>query len=149
MCQSHVDVNKFALKTSCRLLVVSAVLFVPAAGFALSLDQAEKLALKSDPRVLGYQSTARSYEEASISDSTLPDPRLMLGAVNVPVDSFDLSQDAMTQLNPALALQLMVAFFGMMDLLFYAIALYYGYKLSFRQLTNQDLQQMLSGGTGV
>jgi len=99
MCRSHIDVNNSALKTSCCSILVSAVLFIPGAGFALSLDQAEKLALKSDPRVLGYQSTARSYEEASVSDRTLPDPRLMLGAVNVPVDSFDLSQEAMTQLK--------------------------------------------------
>jgi len=99
MCQSHIDVNDNALKTSCCLIVVSVLLFIPGAVFALSLDQAEKLAQKSDPRVLGYQSTARSYEEASVSDSTLPDPRLMLGAVNVPVDSFDLSQEAMTQLK--------------------------------------------------
>ena len=99
MCQSHSDVKNHVLKTSCCSIVVSAVLFIPGAGYALSLDQAEKLALKSDPLVLGYQSTARSYEEASISDSSLPDPRLMLGAVNVPVDTFDLSQEAMTQLK--------------------------------------------------
>lgn len=99
MCQSYVDAINHALKTSRCLVVFSALLFIPCAGFALSLDQAEKLALKSDPRVLGYQSTARSYEETSVSDSSLPDPRLMLGAVNVPVDTFDLSQEAMTQLK--------------------------------------------------
>jgi outer membrane protein TolC len=99
MCQSHTDVNNNALKKSCCSIAASALLFIPFAGFALSLDLAEQLALKSDPRILGYQSTARSYEEASVSDSTLPDPRLLLGAVNVPVDSFDLSQEAMTQLK--------------------------------------------------
>lgn len=50
------------------------------------------------------------------------------------------------QLNPSLVQELMVAFFSPMDLLFYGIALYYGYKLAFRQLTDQDLSQMLSGG---
>ncbi len=50
------------------------------------------------------------------------------------------------QLDPALIQELMVAFFSPMDLLFYGIALYYGYKLAFRQLTDQDLNQMLSGG---
>ncbi len=53
---------------------------------------------------------------------------------------------AVTQLDPDLIQELMVAFFSPMDVLFYAIALYYGYKLAFRQLTDADLQRMLSGG---
>jgi hypothetical protein len=53
------------------------------------------------------------------------------------------------QLNPALIQELMVAFFGPMDLLFYGVALYYGYKLAFRQLTDLDLNQMLSGGAAA
>jgi hypothetical protein len=53
------------------------------------------------------------------------------------------------QLNPELVQELMVAFFSPMDLLFYAIALYYGYKLAFRQLTERDLNQMLSGGAAA
>lgn len=57
--------------------------------------------------------------------------------------------DALSQLDPDLIQQLMVAFFGPIDLLFYAIALYYGYKLSFRQVTETDLQRMLSGGAAV
>jgi len=36
-----------------------------------------------------------------------------------------------------------------MDLLFYGIALYYGYKLAFRQLTEEELQRMLSGGAAA
>ena len=53
------------------------------------------------------------------------------------------------QLNPALVQELMVAFFSPMDLLFYGIAVYYGYKLAFRQLTDQDLNQILSGGAAA
>jgi hypothetical protein len=57
--------------------------------------------------------------------------------------------DALSQLNPGLIQELMITFFGPMDLLFYAIALYYGYKLAFRQLTDEDLQRMLSGGAAA
>lgn len=57
--------------------------------------------------------------------------------------------NALSQLNPELIRGLMVAFFSPMDLLFYAIALYYGYKLAFRQLTQSDLQHMLSGGAAA
>ncbi len=53
---------------------------------------------------------------------------------------------ALSQLDTDMVVELMVAFFSPMDLLFYAIALYYGYRLAFRQLTNEDLQGMLSGG---
>lgn len=55
---------------------------------------------------------------------------------------------AVSQLTPALAQELMVAFFSPMDVVFYAIAAYEGYKLSFRQLDGEDLQRRLgpSGG---
>ena len=56
--------------------------------------------------------------------------------------------EALPQLTPALAWDLMVAFFGPMDLLFYAIAVYEGYKLSFRQISQQELGEMLAGSTG-
>ncbi len=57
--------------------------------------------------------------------------------------------DALSQLTPGLVQQLMVAFFSPMDVLFYAIAVYYGYKLAFRQLSEADLQGMLSGGSAA
>jgi hypothetical protein len=52
----------------------------------------------------------------------------------------------LSQLDPELVQHLMVATFSPMDLLFYGIALYYGYRLSFRQLTAADLERMLGGG---
>jgi hypothetical protein len=53
---------------------------------------------------------------------------------------------ALPQLNPQLIQELMVAFFSPMDLLFYGIATYEGYQLSFRQLSPEELEGMLSGG---
>lgn len=55
---------------------------------------------------------------------------------------------AVSQLTPALAQELMVAFFSPMDVVFYAIAAYEGYKLSFRQIAGEELQRRLgvSGG---
>ncbi len=47
--------------------------------------------------------------------------------------------EVITRLNPAAIPQLMVATFHPMDLLFYGIAVYYGYKLSFRQVTQEEL----------
>ena len=65
---------------------------------ALTLGEAERLALRADPLVESNKATARSFDEESIAEGTLPDPRLKLGAVNLPVDSFDLDQEPMTQL---------------------------------------------------
>lgn len=53
---------------------------------------------------------------------------------------------ALPQLTPQMAQQLMVTFFSPMDLLFYAIAVYEGYRLSFRQIRPEELERMLSGG---
>lgn len=99
MCQSRIELIEYDSRNFYWLFLATALLFLPGVSFGLSLEQAEQMALKSDPRVKGLQATARSYEEESISDGTLPDPKLLLGAVNVPVDSFDLSQEPMTQLK--------------------------------------------------
>ncbi len=66
---------------------------------ALSLKQAEQIAIQADPMVENFRATSRSFDEASVADDTLPDPKLRLGAVNVPVDTFDLEQEQMTQLK--------------------------------------------------
>jgi len=66
---------------------------------ALNLKQAERLAIQSDPSIESFKATSRSFVDESVADNTLPDPKLRLGAVNVPVDSFDLQQEQMTQLK--------------------------------------------------
>lgn len=64
---------------------------------------------------------------------------LVAGNEGVPV------LDALSNLDVPIARDLMVAFFSPMDLLFYGIALYEGYRLSFRQLGAEELRHMLSG----
>ena len=51
--------------------------------------------------------------------------------------------DILTQLTPGLASELMKATFHPMDLLFYGIAVYEGYKLSFRRLSPQEMDRAL------
>ena len=67
--------------------------------FALDLQQAEQLAVQSDPSIESFKATSRSFTDESIADDTLPDPMLRFGAVNVPVDTFDLDQEQMTQIK--------------------------------------------------
>ena len=66
---------------------------------ALNLKQAEQLATQFDPSIESFIATSRSFIDESVADDTLPDPKLRLGAVNVPVDTFDLEQEQMTQLK--------------------------------------------------
>ncbi len=47
--------------------------------------------------------------------------------------------DVLSRLDPSLAARIMSATFDVMDLLFYGIAIYEGYKFSFRQLTREEL----------
>ncbi len=45
--------------------------------------------------------------------------------------------------QPAMAMELMQATFSPMDVLFYGIAVYEGYKFSFREVSDADLSQMV------
>jgi len=53
--------------------------------------------------------------------------------------------EVLSRLDADVVRQLMVATFSPMDLLFYGIALYEGYKLSFRQLAPDELSRLLPG----
>jgi hypothetical protein len=61
---------------------------------------------------------------------------LMLGAVIAREESASLIEVITFMiLNPAVDVELLVNTFSPIDLLFYGLALYYGYKASFRQIT--------------
>jgi hypothetical protein len=51
----------------------------------------------------------------------------------------------LTSIDPAAIPELMTITFSPMDLLFYALALYQGYKLSFREITREELERAMSG----
>ena len=53
--------------------------------------------------------------------------------------------EVLSKLDVEITWKLMVASFSPFDLLFYGIAVYEGYKLSFRQLTERDLMEKISG----
>ena len=48
---------------------------------------------------------------------------------------------AVSQLNPDIAVKIMVSTFNYMDVVFYGLALYFGYKYGFRQITEDELKQ--------
>ena len=75
---------------------------VAASDATLSLKEAEQIALDLDPMTRVFAARAEAYSEQSVADGQLPDPKLKLGTVNIPVDSFDIEQEPMTQLQVGL-----------------------------------------------
>jgi len=53
--------------------------------------------------------------------------------------------DVLAGLTPTLAAEILKATFSPMDLLFYGFAVYEGYRLSFRQVTEEDLKDPFEG----
>ncbi len=80
-------------------LFLSLLLISVEAAEPLALAEAERLALERDAVLAALKAEARALREAAVADGTLPDPRLKLGAMSVPVDTFDLDQEPMTQLQ--------------------------------------------------
>jgi len=95
MCHSYtININPFL-----RCFVFTGLSLLTVNAQALNLQQAEQLAIQSDPSIESFKASSLSFTETSVADDTLPDPKLRLGAVNVPVDSFDLQQEQMTQVK--------------------------------------------------
>lgn len=88
-----------------RLLSIALLLSVNHLAVALSLSDAEHLAVKSDPAQQIYQSQQAALIAEGVASSTLPDPMIKVGMANVPTDNFELDQDPMTQLSVGVAQQ--------------------------------------------
>ncbi len=65
----------------------------------LTLSEAEQLALDADFVVKQYNARAESLDEFAIAEEQLPDPKAKFGIMNIPINSFDRSQENMTQLQ--------------------------------------------------
>lgn len=72
---------------------------LPQPNQTLALDDAVKLAIAADPWLVGSRHTEGALLDEATAAATLPDPRMSLMAGNFPVDSFDINQEAMTQLS--------------------------------------------------
>jgi outer membrane protein TolC len=66
---------------------------------ALSLADAERIAVERDAVLRQLASESESMRERGVAEGQLMDPKLRFGAVNVPVDSFSLDAEDMTMLE--------------------------------------------------
>lgn len=79
----------------CSLLAAS-LAPTPTPAQPLTLAEAERLALERAPALARARSNTAASAERMVSAGQLPDPQLVLGAINVPTDTWSLRQDDMT-----------------------------------------------------
>ena len=65
----------------------------------LSLEMAVRAAQANDPWLVGNRHSQDAIESMSVAARTLPDPKMSVGLLNLPTDTFDFSQEPMTRLN--------------------------------------------------
>lgn len=90
-------IKRFALISI--LLLVNPAWVVADSGITLSLQQAEALAVQQDDKLSEFRLLSESLQEKTMAEDTLPDPKLKLGLLNFPTDTFDRDQEAMTQIQ--------------------------------------------------
>ncbi|NTV95836.1 MAG: TolC family protein [Thiobacillus sp.] len=82
------------------LLIIAGVVLataVFAAEPALTLDEAGRLAQERQPQLAAQAAGIAALREEAVAAAQLPDPKLVLGVEGVPVDSFSLTRQEMTQ----------------------------------------------------
>lgn len=65
----------------------------------LSLAKAEQLAISTAPELQQLQANADSLRAQAVADGQWADPQLIVGAANVPTNSFSFNQDDMTMVQ--------------------------------------------------
>ena len=68
----------------------------------LDLKQAERIAIERDAILRVNHAQGQALFERSIAADTLPDPKIKLGLLNYPTDTFDREQEPMTQTRIAI-----------------------------------------------
>ena len=63
----------------------------------LTLDNAVRLAIANDPWLDNSRHSEKALAAESISASALPDPKMTVAVANLPTNTFDFQQEAMTQ----------------------------------------------------
>jgi outer membrane protein TolC len=72
-------------------------------SIVLELERAVAIALDNSPELAGLHAQAEAMRTVPSQAGALPDPILSLNAMNLPVDSFDLDQEPMTQMQLAIS----------------------------------------------
>ena len=85
------------IKQSRFLLLLTLVPCLLQAQQTITLKQAVQLAQSNDPWLHGSKLKQTAMEHKSVASGSLPDPNVSISMANIPVDSWDLDQEGMTQ----------------------------------------------------
>jgi len=81
-----------------RVLCITVLAIFSVQGYAsLSIDNAQNLAVSSDSGITQMLFRSQATQVEAHSQSQLPDPVLIVGAQNLPTDTFKFDQEPMTQ----------------------------------------------------
>jgi hypothetical protein len=83
-----------------KVVVLTVVSFSSVSIYAhesLTFDKTVMLAQKLDPWLAGNRHKQNAIESMSVAVNTLPDPKVSVGLVNMPINSFGFNQESMTQ----------------------------------------------------
>ncbi len=89
-------VLRFVALTGFSLLMLSVCASATRASEPLTLANAERLALAHAPWLAHHRTNVDAAAERVVYEGRLPDPQLILGAINVPADTYKLNQEDMT-----------------------------------------------------
>lgn len=109
MSRKQLDLRRFraGLSLPCLLLLLISPLYGIAAdetdASGLALNQALQRAVEFDPELQRLSAEIRSLEADAIAAGQLPDPRLAVGVMNLPVPEFSLHDEPMAQLQLGLS----------------------------------------------
>jgi len=81
------------------IILINSEVVLASNKIALSLQEAEHLAIESDAKLSEIRLKSEALQEGSVAAGTLPDPKLKLGLMNFPTDTFDREQEPMTQVQ--------------------------------------------------
>lgn len=84
-----------------RIYPTCCLLLLPLVATAqpLTLETAEQIALQKDLSLQAYSEQSLALQEEATFAAQLPDPQLILASANMPVDTWDIDQEPMTQLK--------------------------------------------------
>jgi outer membrane protein TolC len=81
------------------LLLAALAAATPALAQVLTIDEARRRAVESQPALRALELNARAVDESAVADGALPDPRLKFGALNFPTRGFPNAREDMTQVG--------------------------------------------------
>ncbi len=96
-CTAVFSIQFVLFQLICFIGMFSVLTGVAQSARTLTLEEAVRAAQLNDPWLAGNKHSQDAIESMSVAAGTLPDPKVTFGLANLPTDTFDFNQEAMTQ----------------------------------------------------